>query len=186
MEHVNLRIPRLHAFQERVHGRLVIVRREARAQPQPEAPAGHPPRPAREPRVAPQHVFGRRAVDEVPLEALALDARLHAAAALAADLELDAPGVVDEHAVAARAQPERDVLVRLVARGAPVGVPQRDRLPYLVEGPEALPEPVHRLPDAECRLREDVVLEVPHVARLHRGARSRVVRQADAAAEQRC
>ncbi len=148
MENVDLRIPLLHPLQKRIHRGLVVVGGEARAKPQAEAPAGDLARLPREHRVPPQHVLGRGPVDEVPLQPLAFDARLHTAAPLAPDLELYLSRRVDEDAVAPRTQPERDVLVRLVARGAAVGVPQRDRLSHFIEGAESLSESVDGLADA--------------------------------------
>jgi len=145
VEHVDGAVARAHALEERRHRRLVVLGREARRQPQAVAPRGHRARPARQPGVAPQHGLGRRPVHQDPLEALALDAGLDAGAALAAHLELDALGRVDEDAVAAAAQPKGHVLVGLVARRAAVGVPQHHALPDLVESAEALAQPVHRL-----------------------------------------
>jgi hypothetical protein len=68
------------------------------------------------------------------------------------------PRIVDEHAVAAVRQVERDVLVRLLARRAAVRVPDVDRLAVLDERTEPLAEPVDELADTEVELLVDVDL----------------------------
>jgi hypothetical protein len=77
--------------------------------------------------------------------------------------------VVDEHAVAAVREVERHVLVRLVARGAAVGVPRVDALPVLDERAEPLAEAEQVLADAQRELL------------VHEGAALRVAHHADAA-----
>ncbi|MGX1486372.1 hypothetical protein RKD45_005448 [Streptomyces griseus] len=68
--------------------------------------------------------------------------------------------MVDEDAVAAGGQVERDVLVRLLAAGAAVGLPHVDGLAVLHVRREALTEAVDGLPDAEVELGEHVVAAV--------------------------
>ena len=62
----------------------------------------------------------------------------HLLHALGAAFEAHLGRRVDEHAVAAGGEIERDVLVRLVADGSAVFVPDRNRLSILDQRPEAL------------------------------------------------
>ena len=77
-------------------------------------------------------------MDDVPFESLAFDAGLESAASLTADFELDFFEGVDEDAVAFVTQPERDVLVGLLAGSPAVCVPEVDLLADFVEGAESL------------------------------------------------
>ena len=65
--------------------------------------------------------------------------------------------MVDEDAVAARGEVERDVLVGLLTAGAAVGLPDVDGLAVLHERGEALAETVDVLADAEGELGDHVV-----------------------------
>src|SRR5918993_631058 len=93
-------------------------------------------------RVALQYGRRRRAVDHTEPQRLALDAELRGTRVLAGHLEGDLAGVGDQHAVAATRQVERDVLVRLLAGGARIGVPDIDHLAVLDERCEAFTEAV--------------------------------------------
>ena len=141
-----------HAVDERVHRLLVVVGREARREPEAVRPLGHERRPAGEPRVAVEHLGGRRPGDHEVLERLARDRELHLLDRLGSDLERDVPRVVHEHAVPAVREVERHVLVGLLAGRAAVGVPDVDGLPVLHERPEPFAEPVDELADAEREL----------------------------------
>lgn len=69
-----------------------------------------------------------RAVDDEVLKALALDADANTADLLAADLDLDLTGMVDEDTVSAVGDVEGHTFVGLVARGSTVLVPNADSL----------------------------------------------------------
>ena len=155
MEHRHRQLAARHLVDERRDGRLVVVGRERRRQPQAVRPRRHDRRPPGERRVAIEDLLGRGPGDHEVLEHFARDRELHALDRLRADLERDVPGVVHEHAVAAVGQVERHVLVRLLARGAAVGVPDLDRLAVLHQRAEALAQPVDELADAEVELLVD-------------------------------
>ncbi len=146
-----------HAVHEGRHGLLVVRRGEGRGEPQAEGPGGRQGGAAGEGGVAGEDVLGGGPGDDVVLQRLVLDAELHLADGLGADLEGDGAGVVDEDAVAARGEVERDVLVRLLAAGAAVGLPHVDDLAVLDERGEALAEAVDLLADAEGEAAEHVV-----------------------------
>src|SRR5690606_8954534 len=80
---------------------------------------------------------------------------LHPFHRFAADLERHMPRVVDEHAVAAIGEIERDVLVRLFAGGPTVRVPDIHRLAVLHKRSEPLAETVDQLADSELELLVD-------------------------------
>ena len=71
-----------------------------------------------------------RAVDDKVLEALACDADADTADLLAADLDFDFTGVVDEDTVAAVGDVEGHAFVGLVGGGSAVLVPDADGLPW--------------------------------------------------------
>ena len=57
--------------------------------------------------------------------------------------------MVDEHAVSAAGQVERHILVRLLAAGAAVGVPDVDDLAVLHQGAEPLTQAVDDLANVQ-------------------------------------
>ncbi len=63
--------------------------------------------------------------------------------------------VIDEYAIAAIGEIERNVLVRLLARGAAVSVPDIDRLTVLHKRTEPLSETVDQFADSELELLVD-------------------------------
>ena len=125
-------------------------------------------------------------MNDVPLEPLAFDAGLDSAAALTPNFELDFFEGVDEDAVAFVAQPERDILVSLLAGSSAVRVPEFDMLSDFVEGAESLAYAVDLLAYAETGLSENIVLQAPHVGCLHGGADGRRVSETNAAVEEGC
>src|SRR6185503_6579044 len=129
---------------------------ERRGEPQAERPRGRQRGPTGERGVLAEYLRRRRAVDHEVLERLAGDAELHARDVLRADLERDAAGVVDEHAVAARGEIERNVLVGELAARAAVLVPDVDRLAVLDQRTEPFAEAIDGLADAERELRVHV------------------------------
>ena len=72
---------------------------------------------------------------------LARDGELGAGHRLGADLERHLLRVVDEDAVAPGGPEERHILVRLIAAGAAVGVPDVDLLAVFATGPNRSPRP---------------------------------------------
>src|SRR5665647_2934755 len=112
-----------HRVDETGDGLLVVVRGEAGREPQAVGPGGDGSRTAGQRRVPLEDLFGRRPVDDEVLKALPGNGELHALNGLRADLVGDVARMVDQHAIAAVRQVERDVLVGLLARGAAVCVP---------------------------------------------------------------
>ena len=165
-----------HPVDEARDRRLVVGGGERRGQPQAERPGRQPCGPSGQRGVPPQDVLRRRTVDDEVLQRLALDAELRAGHGLRGHLERHAAGMVHEHPVARVGEVERHVLVRLLAGGTAVGVPDLDALAVLDEGTEALTEAVHVVVDAEVELLAYVV----RAARgLHdRGALGAVARSA--------
>ncbi len=149
-----------HAVDEAVDGGLVVVGGEGGGQPQAERPGRGQGGAAGERGVALKDLLRGRAVDDEELQRLVLDAELDLAYRLGAHLVADLARVVDEDAVAAVGQVEGDVLVRLLAAGAAVSLPDVDHLPVLDERGEPFPQPVHRLSYAQGELPEH---EVPAV-----------------------
>lgn len=156
-----------HPFDEAGDGLLVVGGGEGGGQPQPERPGGRERRPAGQGRVLAQDLLRRGAVDDVVLQLLALGAELDARDLLGGDLEGHLARVVDEDAVAGVGQVERDVLVRLFAAGAAVGVPDVDALAVLDERAEALTETVDGGADVEAELLADVVLALGGLHQRH-------------------
>ena len=158
-----------HPLDEAGDGVLVVVGGEGRGQPQAERPRGRQRGPSGERGVVIQHFFGRGPVDDEIVQVLARHAELHALDLLRGDLQRDLLRVVDEDAVAAIGQVKGDVLVRLLAAGAAVLLPQIDDLPVLDERREALAQAVDALADAERQLLVD---EAPIGGIHHRPARA--------------
>ena len=152
VEHRQRQVTLGHLVDEAGDGRLVVVRGEAGGQPQAVGPGGHGGRTPGQGGVALEDLFGCRPVDDEVLQALPRHRELHPLDSLGADLVGDVPRVVDQHAIAAVRQVERNVLVGLLARGAAVGVPDVDDLAVLHHGPEALAEPVDELADPQRQL----------------------------------
>ena len=120
--------------------RLLVVRGgERRGQPQPEGPGRRQRRTAGQRGVLAQDVLRRRAVDDQVAHRLPLDAELDAwRPAPSRPRRRPSPGCVDEDAVAGVGEEERDVLVRLLAARAAVGVPDVDGLAVLDQRAEPL------------------------------------------------
>ncbi len=131
---------------------LVVGGGEARGEPESVAPRGHERGSSRECGVPLEHVLAGGTSDNEVLQSFALHRELHAFDGLRAELVRHGSRVVDEHSVAAVGEVEGDVLVRLLAAGAAVGVPDVDGLAVLHERAEALAQAVDVLTDAEVEL----------------------------------
>ena len=84
-------------------------------------------------------------------------AELHPRHRLGPHLERDQTRMVDEHPVPAVGQVERHILVRLLAAGAAVGVPDVDHLAVLHQRTEPLTQAVHDLANSQTELLADIV-----------------------------
>ncbi len=120
VEDVQRQMALSHTVDKTIHRRFVIVGGERGRQPQTKRPCRRQRRAAGELRIAVKHRFRRRAVDDEVLEVFAFNAELDFRDFLRAHLEGDALRMVDQHAVAAVGQIERDIFVGLLGAGAAV------------------------------------------------------------------
>ena len=167
MEDVQRQMALSHTVDKTIHRRFVIVGGERGRQPQTKRPCRRQRRAAGELRIAVKHRFRRRAVDDEVLEVFAFNAELDFRDFLRAHLEGDALRMVDQHAVAAVGQIERDIFVGLLGAGAAVLVPGFYRLAVAHQGGKALAEAVDGFADAEVEALKHVValgLTILHVA----------------------
>ena len=152
MEHVERDVALGHAVDEPGDGVLVVVGREARREPETVRPSRNIRRSAGQRRIALEHARRIAAPEDEVLERLPRNGELHAFDDLGADLVRDVPRVIDEHAVPAVGEVERNVLVRLLARCAAVGVPDLDRLTVLDQRTEPFAQAIDEFAHAEGEL----------------------------------
>ena len=126
-------IPFCHFINEAGDGSFIIIGGEGGGEPQPKRPCRRQGGATRERGVAFENLFGRGTVDNEIFQRFAGDAELHALHFFGGDLERNLFGLVDENAVAAIGDVERDVLVRLFAARAAVLVPNIHDLTVLDE-----------------------------------------------------
>ena len=167
VEHVQRQITLRHTVDKAVNRRFVVVGGKRSGQPQAERPGWRQRRTPGKSGIAVQHLFRGRAVDDEILQVLAFDAELHLRDFLGADFERNALRMVNQHAVAAVSQIERDIFVRLFGAGAAVFVPGVDRLTVAHQRGKALAEAVNGVADAEIQALEHIVavgFRILHVA----------------------
>ena len=167
MEDVQRQVAFGHAVDEAVHRRFVVVSGKRGGEPQAEGPRWRQRRTTGELRVAVQDRFWRRAVDHKILQIFALDAELYFGDLLRADFKRHIFRMVDQHAVAAVGEIERNIFVGLLGAGAAVAVPGIDLLTVAHQGGKALTEAINFFPDAQIQTFEQIVairVAVLHVA----------------------
>ena len=142
-----------HAVDELHDGLLVILRREGGGEPQAEGPCRRKRRSAGERRVVFEHVLHVLAADDHEVELLTRHRELHTRDMLRADLIGDRARIVDEHAVVAVCDVERNVLIGDFGAGAAVLVPDIDALTVLDKRRKALAEAINLFADVEIHLR---------------------------------
>ncbi len=167
MEDVQRQLALGHAVDKAVHRRFVIVGGERGGQPQTKRPCRRQRRATGELRIAVEHRFRRRAIDHEVLKVFTFHAKLDFRDLLRAHLEGDALRVIDQHAVAAVGQVERNVFIGLLGAGAAVFVPGFYRLAVAHQVGKALAETVDGFADTEVEALKQIIalgLTILHVA----------------------
>ena len=167
VKHLQRNVPLLKSVDKAVDGRLVVVGRKGRGQPQSEGPFGRHGGTPRQRRILLHDLLRRRAVDHKILQFLVFHRKLNRLHLLAAHLEAHRAGMVDEHPITTVCIVERYVLICDLAGGPAVLVPHVDGLPVFDHRREPLAKAVDQLADAQIQSRDNIIPAVQTVHHSH-------------------